>query len=248
MVDLLAIVRFASSGQITFSPMNSAIGLMSSETIIGLLNYPSSDLEMQSKSSRYCSISKKAEGTRTEKAIKQSRADELEFDIGQMREKKQKIDSIKVVGEIYKGTTRELYGKAVMITVECTINAQADRMNESVLSTYSKLQDKAEATDPFDRSSREKTKVEVRERAENKPTYHSRSDLEIVALHIDGAIKRCRPHHQISLRMFVEETMSDIIDDEDALPHDLADSDDEDLVNVEDDDGVEVVYSSEEED
>ncbi|GKF78553.1 hypothetical protein Tco_0234121 [Tanacetum coccineum] len=40
----------------------------------------------------------------------------------------------------------------------------------------------------------------------------------------------------------------DIIDDEDALPHDLADSDDEDLVNVEDDDGVEVVYSSEEED
>ncbi|GKC23550.1 hypothetical protein Tco_1025700 [Tanacetum coccineum] len=41
---------------------------------------------------------------------------------------------------------------------------------------------------------------------------------------------------------------ADIIDDEDALPHDLADSDDEDLVNVEDDDGVEVVYSSEEED
>ncbi|GKG18829.1 hypothetical protein Tco_0375928, partial [Tanacetum coccineum] len=39
-----------------------------------------------------------------------------------------------------------------------------------------------------------------------------------------------------------------VIDDEDALPHDLADSDDEDLVNVEDDDGVEVVYSSEKED
>ncbi|GKF59876.1 hypothetical protein Tco_0176662 [Tanacetum coccineum] len=42
----------------------------------------------------------------------------------------------------------------------------------------------------------------------------------------------------------------DIIDDEDALPHDLADSDDEDLVNVNDDDDdyVAVVYSSEEED
>ncbi|GKG32339.1 hypothetical protein Tco_0429849, partial [Tanacetum coccineum] len=42
----------------------------------------------------------------------------------------------------------------------------------------------------------------------------------------------------------------DIIDDEDALPHDLADSDDdEDLVNDDDDDdGVDVVYSSEEED
>ncbi|GKC76037.1 hypothetical protein Tco_1126811 [Tanacetum coccineum] len=39
----------------------------------------------------------------------------------------------------------------------------------------------------------------------------------------------------------------DIIDDEDALPHDLADADDEDLVNVDDDDGVDVIYSSEEE-
>ncbi|GKD93515.1 hypothetical protein Tco_1373352 [Tanacetum coccineum] len=39
-----------------------------------------------------------------------------------------------------------------------------------------------------------------------------------------------------------------IIDEEDALPYDLADSDDEDLVNVVDDDDVAVVYSSEEED
>ncbi|GJY16009.1 reverse transcriptase domain-containing protein [Tanacetum coccineum] len=39
----------------------------------------------------------------------------------------------------------------------------------------------------------------------------------------------------------------DITDDEDALPHDLADSDDEDLIN-DDDDGVDKVYSSEEED
>nr|GFC38482.1 hypothetical protein [Tanacetum cinerariifolium] len=39
----------------------------------------------------------------------------------------------------------------------------------------------------------------------------------------------------------------DIIDDEDALPHDLAESDNEDLINV-DDDGVDKVYSSEEED
>ncbi|GJU79210.1 hypothetical protein Tco_1276280 [Tanacetum coccineum] len=37
-----------------------------------------------------------------------------------------------------------------------------------------------------------------------------------------------------------------ISDDEDPLPHDLADSDVEDLIN--DDDGVEKVYSSEEED
>nr|GEW19472.1 hypothetical protein [Tanacetum cinerariifolium] len=36
----------------------------------------------------------------------------------------------------------------------------------------------------------------------------------------------------------------DIIDDEDALPHDLADYDDKDLVNVDNDDGVDVVYSN----
>nr|GEX40268.1 hypothetical protein [Tanacetum cinerariifolium] len=40
----------------------------------------------------------------------------------------------------------------------------------------------------------------------------------------------------------------DIIDDEDVIPHDLTDADDEDLVNVDDNDGVAVVYSSEEED
>ncbi|GJT02453.1 hypothetical protein Tco_0823622 [Tanacetum coccineum] len=42
-------------------------------------------------------------------------------------------------------------------------------------------------------------------------------------------------------------TNDDITDDEDTLPYDLADSDDEDLINV-DDDGVDKVYSSEEED
>nr|GFB30255.1 hypothetical protein [Tanacetum cinerariifolium] len=39
----------------------------------------------------------------------------------------------------------------------------------------------------------------------------------------------------------------DITHDEDALPHDLAESDSEDLINV-DDNGVDKVYSSEEED
>nr|GFC62042.1 SRP72 RNA-binding domain-containing protein [Tanacetum cinerariifolium] len=40
----------------------------------------------------------------------------------------------------------------------------------------------------------------------------------------------------------------DFIDEEDPIPHDLVDSDDEDLVNLDIDDGVNVVYSSEEED
>ncbi|GJV75427.1 proton-dependent oligopeptide transporter family protein [Tanacetum coccineum] len=41
---------------------------------------------------------------------------------------------------------------------------------------------------------------------------------------------------------------NDIIDDEDTLPHHLADFDDKDLINVDDDDDVAVVYSNEEED
>ncbi|GKB33458.1 proton-dependent oligopeptide transporter family protein, partial [Tanacetum coccineum] len=72
----------------------------------------------------------------------------------------------------------------------------------------------------------------------------SLNDLEIAALHIDGqSIDVDAPPDIID----VDED-DDIIDDEDVLPHDLADSDDEDLVNVDDDDGVAVVYSSEEED
>ncbi|GKD45402.1 zinc finger, PHD-type containing protein, partial [Tanacetum coccineum] len=40
----------------------------------------------------------------------------------------------------------------------------------------------------------------------------------------------------------------DIVDEEDPISHDLADSDDEDLINLNIDDGVKVVYSSEKED
>ncbi|GJV49897.1 zinc finger, PHD-type containing protein [Tanacetum coccineum] len=70
------------------------------------------------------------------------------------------------------------------------------------------------------------------------------NDLNNATLHIDGQSTEVdAPPDIIDL-----DEDDDIIDDEDALPHDLADSDDEDLVNVEDDDGVEVVYSSEEED
>ncbi|GKD51991.1 zinc finger, PHD-type containing protein [Tanacetum coccineum] len=72
----------------------------------------------------------------------------------------------------------------------------------------------------------------------------SLNDLEITVLHIDGqSIDVDAPPDIID----VDED-DDIIDDEHVLPHDLADSDDEDLVNVVDDDGVAVVYSSEEED
>nr|GEX37866.1 hypothetical protein [Tanacetum cinerariifolium] len=73
--------------------------------------------------------------------------------------------------------------------------------------------------------------------------FTSLNDWEITALHIDGqSIDVDSPPYIID----VDED-DDIIDDEDVLPYDLADSGDEDLVNVVVDDGV-VVYSSKEED
>ncbi|GKA68660.1 RNA-directed DNA polymerase, eukaryota [Tanacetum coccineum] len=73
----------------------------------------------------------------------------------------------------------------------------------------------------------------------------SLNDLEITALHIDGqSIDVDAPSDIIDV---VDED-DYIIDEEDPIPHDLADSDDEDLVNLDIDDGVNVVYSSEEED
>nr|GFA41059.1 hypothetical protein [Tanacetum cinerariifolium] len=73
----------------------------------------------------------------------------------------------------------------------------------------------------------------------------SLNDLKIAALHIDGqSIDVDAPPDIIDV---VDED-DDIIDVEDLIPHDLASSDDEDLVNLDIDDGVNVVYSSEEED
>nr|GEZ19611.1 hypothetical protein [Tanacetum cinerariifolium] len=70
------------------------------------------------------------------------------------------------------------------------------------------------------------------------------NDLEIPTLHNSGqSIDVDAPPDIID----VDED-DDIIDDEDVLPHDLADSDNENLINVDDDDGVAVVYSNEEED
>ncbi|GKB69139.1 reverse transcriptase domain-containing protein [Tanacetum coccineum] len=68
------------------------------------------------------------------------------------------------------------------------------------------------------------------------------NDLDNAALHIDGQSTEVDSLPDI---IDVVDEDDDIIDDKDALPHDLADSDDEDLINV-DDDGVDKVYSSEE--
>ncbi|GKE48423.1 hypothetical protein Tco_1479681 [Tanacetum coccineum] len=73
----------------------------------------------------------------------------------------------------------------------------------------------------------------------------SLNDLEIMALHIDGQLIDVDvPPDTIDV---VDED-DDIIDEEDPIPYDLADSEDEDLVNLDIDDGINVVYSSEEED
>nr|GEV94950.1 hypothetical protein [Tanacetum cinerariifolium] len=72
----------------------------------------------------------------------------------------------------------------------------------------------------------------------------SLNDLEILTLHIDGqSIDVDAPPDIID----VDED-DDIIDKEDFIPHNLADSDKEDLVNLDTHDGVNVVYSNEEED
>nr|GEW16989.1 hypothetical protein [Tanacetum cinerariifolium] len=66
------------------------------------------------------------------------------------------------------------------------------------------------------------------------------NDLKIMALHIDGqSLDVYAPPDIIDV-----DKDDDIIDDEDVLPRDLANSDDEDLINVDDDDGVAVVYSN----
>nr|GEX07521.1 hypothetical protein [Tanacetum cinerariifolium] len=72
------------------------------------------------------------------------------------------------------------------------------------------------------------------------PLSTSLNDLDNATLHIDGQlIEVDAPPNIINL-----DEDDDIIDDEDALPHDLADSDDEDLVNVDDDDGVDMLYGA----
>ncbi|GJY49069.1 hypothetical protein Tco_0439025 [Tanacetum coccineum] len=82
-------------------------------------------------------------------------------------------------------------------------------------------------------------------RMKMRPNDHIRlNDLEIEALHIDGqSIDVDVPPDIID----VDED-DDIIDEEDPILHDLAYSDDEDLINLDIDDGVNVVYSIEKED
>ncbi|GJZ33652.1 hypothetical protein Tco_0579088 [Tanacetum coccineum] len=63
----------------------------------------------------------------------------------------------------------------------------------------------------------------------------SLNDLEIAALHIDGQ------SIDVDAPPDVVDEHDDIIDEEDPIPHDLADSDDEDLVNLDIDEGVNVM-------
>ncbi|GJV33348.1 signal peptide peptidase-like protein 2 [Tanacetum coccineum] len=75
------------------------------------------------------------------------------------------------------------------------------------------------------------------DKSSDLPLSISLNDLDNATLHIDGQSTEVdTPPDIIDL-----DEDDDIIDNEDALPHDLADSDDEDLVNVDDDDGVDVM-------
>ncbi|GKD59780.1 hypothetical protein Tco_1297289 [Tanacetum coccineum] len=64
----------------------------------------------------------------------------------------------------------------------------------------------------------------------------SLNDLDNATLHIDGQLTKVDASPDI---IDLDED-DDIINDEDALPHDLANYDEEDLVNVDDDDGVDM--------
>ncbi|GJT44554.1 retrotransposon protein, putative, ty3-gypsy subclass [Tanacetum coccineum] len=72
------------------------------------------------------------------------------------------------------------------------------------------------------------------------PLSTSLNDLDNATLHIDGQSTEVDAPPDI---IDVVDEVDDIIDDEDPLPHDLADFDDEDLIN-DDDDGVDKVYST----
>nr|GEV08531.1 hypothetical protein [Tanacetum cinerariifolium] len=69
------------------------------------------------------------------------------------------------------------------------------------------------------------------------PLSTSLNDLDSATLHIDGQSTEV----DAPLDIIDLDEDDDISDDEDAIPHDLAYSDDEDLVNVDDDDGVEML-------
>ncbi|GJY19395.1 integrase, catalytic region, zinc finger, CCHC-type containing protein [Tanacetum coccineum] len=72
---------------------------------------------------------------------------------------------------------------------------------------------------------------------EDKAKPYCLNDLDNATLHIDGQSTKVDVPPDI---IDVVDQDDDITDDEDALPHDLADSDDEDLINV-DDDGVDKI-------
>nr|GEY58354.1 hypothetical protein [Tanacetum cinerariifolium] len=77
------------------------------------------------------------------------------------------------------------------------------------------------------------------------PLSTSLNDLDNATLHIDGQSTEVDVPPDIIIDVVDED--DDITDDEDALPYNLIESDNEDLINV-DDDGVNKVYFSEEED
>nr|GEZ10417.1 hypothetical protein [Tanacetum cinerariifolium] len=83
---------------------------------------------------------------------------------------------------------------------------------------------------------KEDPKVMHFDNSSDLPLFTSLNDLDNVTLHIDvQSTEVDAPPDIIDLAKD-----DDIIDDEDALPHDLAYSDEEDLVNVDDDDGVDM--------
>ncbi|GKE65468.1 hypothetical protein Tco_1519629 [Tanacetum coccineum] len=118
--------------------------------------------------------------------------------------------------------------------------------------TGNKVYDKVDLPRPSDtrvkgRSNRRSSRRIIRSSRHTAVAADTQSKRTILILyisttHIDGQSTEV----DAPLDIIDVVDQDDITDDEDTLPHDLADFDDEDLINV-DDDGVDKVYSSEEE-
>ncbi|GJZ87258.1 hypothetical protein Tco_0658868 [Tanacetum coccineum] len=153
-----------------------------------------------------------------------------------------KIESIQRVGFLPSHSTLALNTKAVLDQMRLKII----RFEESVRNCFGP----SEYEDPNGALSK-LLQLRTREFLVSRPTtlgdafslaIMTEARMDDQAAPVAGTMTKTFGNNGVN----ASETSDHISDDEDPLPHDLADSDVEDLIN--DDDGVEKVYSSEEED
>ncbi|GKE69167.1 hypothetical protein Tco_1527239, partial [Tanacetum coccineum] len=156
-------------------------------------------------------------------------------------------------GEMYYGQLQEilefsyLFFKVVLFRVKWFDTSNEGRKVKHLVlrNNMTQILTKGEAfiDDQYILATQVKQCFYLEDMARRQPT-RSLNELDNATLHIDGQSTEVdAPPDIIDL-----DKDDDIIDDEDALPRDLPYFNDEDLVNVDDDDGVDIFYSSKEED